>query len=170
MVETNPLKWFIRDIDIGDSGKSSSSPGKTVGKSGGGTGNMEISPKVEMFGYRPIRTRSRHECHFATGSSVPMGEIDHQQMTQSYHPSTSAHRRRTDLMPTITFNNASPGGTISGSGLSRSSTPGTRMLRSPVKTPEHRTKKPLGKSISTENNDETRSNSSSTASNSKTPR
>ena len=39
-----------------------------------------------------------------------------------------------------------------------------------VKTPEHRTKKPLGKSISTENNDETRSNSSSTASNSKTPR
>ena len=61
------------------------------------------------------------------------GEIDHQQMTQSYHPSTSAHRRRTDLMPTITFNNASPGGTISGSGLSRSSTPGTRMLRSPGK-------------------------------------
>ena len=54
-------------------------------------------------------------------------------MTQSYHPSTSAHRRRTDLMPTITFNNASPGGTISGSGLSRSSTPGTRMLRSPGK-------------------------------------
>merc|ERR1712223_2033006 len=105
-----------------------------------------------------------------SGASADDGEIDHQQMTQSYHPSTSAHRRRTDLMPTITFNNASPGGTISGSGLSRSSTPGTRMLRSPVKTPEHRTKKPLGKSISTENNDETRSNSSSTASNSKTPR
>merc|ERR1712223_1540990 len=180
-----------------------------------------------------------------SGASADDGEIDHQQMTQSYHPSTSAHRRRTDLMPTITFNNASPGGTISGSGLSRSSTPGTRMLRSPgrspsamsgetpsttttastsvkmrlsghprrprpssiattgmmsmsasmyekrnnnnssnantptksnfsgfekIKTPEHRTKKPLGKSISTENNDETRSNSSSTASNSKTPR
>merc|ERR1712223_2165781 len=196
-----------------------------------------------------------------SGASADDGEIDHQQMTQSYHPSTSAHRRRTDLMPTITFNNASPGGTISGSGLSRSSTPGTRMLRSPgkaqsmsrldilskprlklhasaahqntpalslssssahkrqvpktassppsaassgrrkmsqsmshlahlspakksptgngnhrtggqnkVKTPEHRTKKPLGKSISTENNDETRSNSSSTASNSKTSR
>lgn len=74
MVETNPLKWFIRDIDIGDSGKSSSSAGKSVGKSGGGTGNKEIPPKVEMFGYRPIRTRSRHECHFATGSSVPMGK------------------------------------------------------------------------------------------------
>ena len=74
MVETNPLKWFIRDIDIGDSGKSSSSAGKSVGKSGGGTGNMEIPPRVEMFGHRPIRTRSRHECHFATGSSVPMGK------------------------------------------------------------------------------------------------
>ena len=74
MVETNPLKWFIRDIDIGDSGKSSSSAGKSVGKSGGGTGNKEIPPRVEMFGHRPIRTRSRHECHFATGSSVPMGK------------------------------------------------------------------------------------------------
>jgi hypothetical protein len=40
----------------------------------------------------------------------------------------SAHRRRTDLMPTITFSSVSPG-----SGLSRSSTPGTRMLRSPGK-------------------------------------
>ena len=49
-------------------------------------------------------------------------------MSQSYHPGSSAHRRRTDLMPTITFNSASPA-----SGLSRSSTPGTRMLRSPGK-------------------------------------
>merc|ERR1712223_367294 len=40
-----------------------------------------------------------------SGASADDGEIDHQQMTQSYHPSTSAHRRRTDLMPTITFNN-----------------------------------------------------------------
>ena len=76
MVETNPLKWFIRDIDIGDSGKSSATSagtgtGKSVGKSG--NGNKE-TPKVEMFGHRPIRTRSRHECHFATGSSVPMGK------------------------------------------------------------------------------------------------
>ena len=72
MVETNPLKWFIRDIDIGDSGGKSSAAAarKSVGKSGG---NKE-TPKVEMFGHRPIRTRSRHECHFATGSSVPMGK------------------------------------------------------------------------------------------------
>ena len=51
-------------------------------------------------------------------------------MTQSYYnPSSSAHRRRTDLMPTITFSNASPA-----SGISRASTPGTRMLtRSPGK-------------------------------------
>ena len=71
MVETNPLKWFIRDIDIGDSGgKSSAAAGKSVGKSG----ENKETPKVEMFGHRPIRTRSRHECHFATGSSVPMGK------------------------------------------------------------------------------------------------
>jgi len=49
-------------------------------------------------------------------------------MSQSYHQGSSAHRRRTDLMPTITFSSASPA-----SGLSRSSTPGTRMLRSPGK-------------------------------------
>ena len=54
-------------------------------------------------------------------------------MTQSYQPSTSAHRRRTDLMPTITFSSASPAGVASGSGFSRSSTPGNRMLRSPGK-------------------------------------
>merc|ERR1719412_1657156 len=57
-----------------------------------------------------------------------MGESD--LMTQSYHPSSSAHRRRTDLMPTITYNTASPG-----TGISRASTPGTRMLRSPGRSP-----------------------------------
>lgn len=50
-------------------------------------------------------------------------------MSQSMcQPASSAHRRRTDLMPTITFSSASPG-----MGMSRSSTPGTRMLRSPGK-------------------------------------
>merc|ERR1719242_1585991 len=55
---------------------------------------------------------------------------------------------------------------------SNANTPGNgnRSGQNKVKTPEHRAKKPLGKSISTENNDETRSNSSSTASNPKTPR
>ena len=53
-------------------------------------------------------------------------------MSQSFHPSSSAHRRRTDLMPTITFSSVSPGNP--GSGFSRSSTPGGgRMLRSPGK-------------------------------------
>lgn len=52
-------------------------------------------------------------------------------MSQSMHQNgASAHRRRTDLMPTITLASASPG-----SGLSRSSTPGTRMLRSPGRSP-----------------------------------
>jgi len=49
--------------------------------------------------------------------------------------SASAHRRRTDLMPTITFSSASPAGSMGtgGNGYSRSSTPGNRMLRSPGK-------------------------------------
>jgi len=51
--------------------------------------------------------------------------------------SNSAHRRRTDLMPTITFSTASPAGSSgmhgTGNGYSRSSTPGNRMLRSPGK-------------------------------------
>lgn len=54
--------------------------------------------------------------------------------------SASAHRRRTDLMPTITFSTASPAGCAAGgpgggtgNGYSRSSTPGNRMLRSPGK-------------------------------------
>lgn len=54
MVENSPLKWFVRDIDIGDNAGSQ---------------------RPEMFGHRPIRTRSRHECHFSTGSSVPMGNL-----------------------------------------------------------------------------------------------
>ena len=65
---------------------------------------------------------------FTKISCLFTGETD--LMTQSYYnPSSSAHRRRTDLMPTITFSNASPA-----SGISRASTPGTRMLtRSPGK-------------------------------------
>ena len=66
MVETNPLKWFVKDIDIGDSGAKSGSGQKE--------NTNPSTNKVEMFGHRPIRTRSRHECHFATGSSVPMGK------------------------------------------------------------------------------------------------
>lgn len=56
--------------------------------------------------------------------------------------SASAHRRRTDLMPTITFSTASPAGCAAGgpgggtgNGYSRSSTPGNRMLRSPGRSP-----------------------------------
>ena len=80
MVETNPLKWFVREIDIGDSG-AKKPPAAITGKNSGNSGNSgktdsktSNSEKPEMFGYRPMRTRSRHECHFATGSSVPMGK------------------------------------------------------------------------------------------------
>ena len=58
MVETNPLKWFIRDIDIGDSGKSSSSAGKSVGKSGGGTGNAHFGVESPPQFSRHIRSDS----------------------------------------------------------------------------------------------------------------
>mgnify|MGYP001462233775 FL=1 len=72
MVETNPLKWFVKEIDISDSaGKNTNpTPSNTSKKS-------SSNPRTtEMFGHRPIRTRSRHDCHFSTGSSVPMGNLD----------------------------------------------------------------------------------------------
>ena len=53
MVEQMPLFWCVRDIDIGDKPK----------------------PSNEMFGHRPMRTRSRHDCHFTPGSSVPFGKM-----------------------------------------------------------------------------------------------
>ena len=90
MVETNPLKWFIRDIDIGDSGKkggpgSRPEPRPAAQRSGLQSGGQEGSnpppststtfqDKPNMFGHRIVRTRSRHDCHFATGASVPMGK------------------------------------------------------------------------------------------------
>jgi hypothetical protein len=85
-----------------------------------------------MYSQRNSSERESGPGHRATSvhgldkSGTEEGESD--LMTQSYHPSSSAHRRRTDLMPTITYNTASPG-----TGISRASTPGTRMLRSPGK-------------------------------------
>ena len=64
MVETNPLKWFVKEIDISDSAKNPT-PNK----------KSSSNQRTEMFGHRPIRTRSRHDCHFSTGSSVPMGNL-----------------------------------------------------------------------------------------------
>ena len=55
MVE-KPLSWFVKDIDIGDGGES----------------GQKTEP--EMFGHRPMRRRSRHECHFVSGSHVPVGK------------------------------------------------------------------------------------------------
>jgi hypothetical protein len=52
-----PLAWFVKDIEIGDDEES----------------RQNMSP--EMFGHRPIRRRNRHECHFVSGSVVPMGKI-----------------------------------------------------------------------------------------------
>ena len=83
MVETNPLKWFIREIDIGDSGVKGSPGGAKVPPSGsgvqpgGGQRSSQAADKPNMFGHRIVRTRSRHDCHFATGASVPMGKQKH---------------------------------------------------------------------------------------------
>ena len=83
MVETNPLKWFIREIDIGDSGVKGSPGGAKVPPAGsgfqpgGGQRSSQAADKPNMFGHRIVRTRSRHDCHFATGASVPMGKQKH---------------------------------------------------------------------------------------------
>ena len=82
MVETNPLKWFIREIDIGDSGVKGSPGGAKVPPTGcgvqpGGGQRSSQADKPNMFGHRIVRTRSRHDCHFATGASVPMGKQKH---------------------------------------------------------------------------------------------
>ena len=71
MVETPSLKWFVREIDIGDSGKKVA-PGKPVVP---GSNPAHARHHPGMFGHRQVRTRSRYDCHFSTGSSVPMGKF-----------------------------------------------------------------------------------------------
>ena len=73
--------------------------------------------------------------HFFT--TIAEGDNSFHTANSNLGSSNSAHRRRTDLMPTITFSSASPAGSSgmhgTGNGYSRSSTPGNRMLRSPGK-------------------------------------
>jgi len=65
MVE-KPLSWFIKDIDIGD-------------------GQMRQNTEPDMFGHRPMRRRSRHECHFISGSHVPVGKASQfHNLTQAF--------------------------------------------------------------------------------------
>jgi len=100
-------------------------------------------------------------------------EIDAEGDTTFHHSnsnsgSASAHRRRTDLMPTITFSTASPAGHPAGvhggtgNGYSRSSTPGNRMLRSPAKHSDMKSKRPVTKSASADHKDDTESATRST--------
>lgn len=88
-----------------------------------------VSPSyycVPKKGPKKIPQKEKSKAVFVHFSfSLAEGDMMSQSMCQ---PASSAHRRRTDLMPTITFSSASPG-----MGMSRSSTPGTRMLRSPGK-------------------------------------
>ena len=50
MVEQSPLFWYCKDIDI----------------DGGGNNKVENS--------QAPRKRSRHDCHFAPGTSIPLGK------------------------------------------------------------------------------------------------
>ncbi|XP_071746865.1 uncharacterized protein [Lepeophtheirus salmonis] len=88
MQESSPLYWLIRDIDIGD--KKSQSSG--------------VPAAIPM---RLPRTRSRHDCHFITGSTVPMGEDLMSQSFSGALATPNAHRRRTDLVPTLTASSRS---------------------------------------------------------------
>ncbi|XP_059084305.1 inner centromere protein B-like isoform X5 [Tigriopus californicus] len=119
MAEQSPLYWFIRDIDIGDSHSERSSNRRAPSADGRGPRPPGPSPC----------SRSRHDSHFMRGSASLVGGEDSglglpsSSMSQSFCLSGTggtftAHRRRTDLMPTIT-----PGMMARESGSSRSSTP-----------------------------------------------
>ena len=66
-VQERPVSWYVRDIDIGDIDPK-------------GSGSDPAKPEPDMFGHRPMRRRSRHECHFQTGCHVPVGK----EMCHSY--------------------------------------------------------------------------------------
>lgn len=63
-MQERPVSWYVRDIDIGDGAGS-----KIVGPE-----SSSNRPEPDMFGHRPMRRRSRHDCHFMTGSHVPIGK------------------------------------------------------------------------------------------------
>jgi len=98
--------WVVRDINI--DGEGTKSEGRATRSSYGGSG-------------RPLqRTRSRHDCSFSRGSPFLAGEEDG--LVGGF--SSGAHRRRTDLVPTIVMPRG--GGGEGG----RSGTP-SKMTRSP---------------------------------------
>ncbi|XP_059084312.1 MAP7 domain-containing protein 1-like isoform X10 [Tigriopus californicus] len=130
MAEQSPLYWFIRDIDIGDSHSERSSNRRAPSADGRGPRPPGPSPC----------SRSRHDSHFMRGSASLVGGEDSglglpsSSMSQSFCLSGTggtftAHRRRTDLMPTIT-----PGMMARESGSSRSSTPAGTKRSTPALT------------------------------------
>ena len=77
MVETSPLKWFVREIDISDGRSAVPSAVASAAKSAVPSAVASAAKSAvagQMFGHRQLRTRSRYDCHFSTGSSVPMGK------------------------------------------------------------------------------------------------
>merc|ERR1719500_382805 len=90
--ETHPLHWFVRDIDIGE--KSSDTRSDC-------TGSRRRSTGAQPHYMLPLmRTRSRHDCSFVPGTPFLAG--DENGLTSVGTPNT-AHRRRTDLVPTLTM-------------------------------------------------------------------
>merc|ERR1712062_280824 len=121
---TPRLAYPVTRTDSGSDILATRSPSQLMSQSMYGTNKERRSAERELGNAGAKRATSAH------GLDQDLDAEDVNMMSQSYHPGSSAHRRRTDLMPTITFNSASPA-----SGLSRSSTPGTRMLRSPGRSP-----------------------------------
>ncbi|XP_040574676.1 uncharacterized protein [Lepeophtheirus salmonis] len=132
MQESSPLYWLIRDIDIGD--KKSQSSG--------------VPAAIPM---RLPRTRSRHDCHFITGSTVPMGEDLMSQSFSGALATPNAHRRRTDLVPTLTAS-------------SRSTTP--RSCKSPATSSltGGDLRKKRARSVTSDREDDTKSTTSNSSS------
>ncbi|XP_023325043.1 ensconsin isoform X5 [Eurytemora carolleeae] len=134
-----PWNWVVRDIDIGDT-KSDCGGIRLYNKS---TEDLRFWPP--SFRAAIPRTRSRHDCSFERGTSFIRGDETGNSFTAAQ---MGAHRRRTDLIPTILM------------GRDRGSTPST-----PAATPKMDRMK-RAKSVTSEHGieDDQRSNSSSTAS------
>jgi len=128
--ETHPLHWFVRDIDIGE--KSSDTRSDCTGSRRRSTGTSQPHYMLPL-----MRTRSRHDCSFVPGTPFLAG--DENGLTSVGTPNT-AHRRRTDLVPTLTMRREdnpsgsatprrSPGRAVSMSRLEQLARPQRQLLR-----------------------------------------
>ncbi|XP_023325040.1 ensconsin isoform X2 [Eurytemora carolleeae] len=111
-----PWNWVVRDIDIGDT-KSDCGGIRLYNKS---TEDLRFWPP--SFRAAIPRTRSRHDCSFERGTSFIRGDETGNSFTAAQ---MGAHRRRTDLIPTILMGR-DRGSTPSTPGLSRENSTASR--------------------------------------------